>query len=408
MGKGQLVLLYSGDEDAVLIGNPQTTFFKKGFHRHTVFSTEHITHTMTGSMKFGETITFDIIHVGELLQNLYLRVTLPSLVADNINYGYTDSTGHAIIENLRFLIGEQVYDQMNGEFMEIIDELEVPSSKRVISNQLINKNVGYDDAILVKDELDLWIKIPLWFTKQAHDALPICALSNSTLKVEVKIRKFTDVVFGQNINSCENYTNKKLIRCELIGKHYFLEKQERTLFMSKPLDYVITQTNKFDGQQINNKPDESAEANIDIPFRCLLKELFWTVISEDNLESNRYFNYLDNTNTSLGSPIINSARIQINGSDLMNMISYRYYNKIIPYEYHTCIPEIREISMYSFAMKPEANIPTGHLNTLSVKNLSIQLQTNPTNSKQFVNIYGTSYNIIHIENGYSKMYYVYI
>jgi len=408
MGKGQIILLYSGKDDSVLIGKPQTTFFKKSFERHAAFSTEHIRHSMKGNLKFGETVTFDIAHVGDLIKDTYLHITLPSLENDTTNYGYTDSTGHSIIENIKFLIGEQVFEQINGEYMEIIDELEIPASKRVTSNQLINKNIGYDNAILFKKQLDLWIKIPLWFAKQTHDTLPICALTNSTLKIEIKFRKFTDVVFGEDINSCRNYENKKITSCELLVKHYFLETRHRTIFVSKPLDYIITQTQSYLNEQINNKPNEETEANIEIPFKCIMKELYWTIIDEDNIETNRYYNYLDNTNTSIGSPIIHSAKIQINGSDLMDMTSYKYFNKIIPLEYHTAAPQLREFSMYSFAKNPESNDPTGHLNTIGIKTLSLQIKTNPTNSKQFINIYAKSTNIIHIENGYAKMYYVYM
>lgn len=418
MGKGQLLLVYSGDDDKIFIGNPQTTFFKKNFQRHTNFSYEHIVHTLRGGVKFGETITFDLTHVGDLLQNMYLHLVLPSLEDDNEDYNYTESTGHAIIENVRFLIGEQTFDQFNGEYMELFNELNQSFSKRTAMNLLLSKTGYYDPAIPNRGQQDLWIPLPFWFTREPSASLPISALTGSTIKVEFRLRKFTNMVSGEDpisgdkILSCQKYPNKKLLRCELVAKHFFLDTQERTTFISKPLEYCITQVQRFDNQNLNNVAQANASAgdintvkcNIEVPFKCLLKELFWTVNTEQNLDENLYFKYTNDNNVEL----FQRGRIQINGEDIIDDFDKEYYTKILPYEHYQCVPYQRSFPIFPFALEPTDNNPTGHINLFMTKSLTIQMETAESNSKQYVNIYGTSYNVIRIHDGYARMYFVYV
>jgi hypothetical protein len=412
MGKGQILLVYSGDDDQIFIGNPQTTFFKKGFRRHTNYSYEHITHTLRGSVKFGQTITFELTHVGDLLQNMYLHLILPSLEDDETEYNYTEATGHAIIENIRFMLGEQTFDQFNGEYMELYNELNQTFSKRTAMDLLLSKTGYYDDAIPNRGEQNLWIPLPFWFTRTPSSSLPISALGNSTIKVEIRLRKFTDVVSGEEILSCQKYPNKKITKCELVAKHYFLDTRERTTFISKPLEYCITQVQRFDNQNINNAGQADAtqctinpvKANVDIPFKCLLKELFWTVNTEANLDANKYFKYTNDNDVE----IFRRGRIQINGEDIMNDMDKEYFTKIIPYELYSSVPHNRSFPIYTFCVDPIENNPTGHFNLFMAKSLTIQMETAETDTKQFVNVYGTCYNVIRIHDGYAQMYFVYV
>jgi hypothetical protein len=420
MGKGNLILRHSGSDDHIIIGNPQTTFFLAAkYKRHTPFDSEHLIHNLRGVPRFGETLTFDIPHIGDLIQNMYLRLILPSIADDETNYNYTESIGHAIIERIRFLIGEQIIDEFNGEYMEIHNELFMENKKEIALNPLIGKTGFYNEAVSNNGEQNLWIPIPFWFTKKISTALPIRALSNSSIRVEVKLRSFTDIVYGDNILSCNNYDNKEITRCELIVKHYFLSTAERRLFESKPLDQLITQVHRFDNQTIDN-PSNIADnieggcltndtslvkSNVNAPFKCLLKDLYWTVNTENNYDANRYFLY----ETASGVEFFQKGRIQIDGTDITENYDKEYFNKILPYEYYPNIPLNRAISVYSFASDPKNETqPTGHQNMFNIKNLSIQLETINTNSRQFANIYGVAYNIIHFEDGLAKLYYAYV
>jgi hypothetical protein len=72
-GGGTMQLVASGAQDLFLTGNPQVTYFKTVFRRHTNFSTESIKqiwngNSLTSDIEFKSTISKS----GDLLQTLYL------------------------------------------------------------------------------------------------------------------------------------------------------------------------------------------------------------------------------------------------------------------------------------------------------------------------------------------------
>ena len=54
MGGGLMQLVAYGAQDIYLTGNPQITFFKVVYRRHTNFSMESIEQTFNGSATFGK------------------------------------------------------------------------------------------------------------------------------------------------------------------------------------------------------------------------------------------------------------------------------------------------------------------------------------------------------------------
>ena len=57
MGGGLMQLVAYGAQDIYLTGNPQITFFKVVYRRHTNFSMEAIEQTFNGSADFGKRVT---------------------------------------------------------------------------------------------------------------------------------------------------------------------------------------------------------------------------------------------------------------------------------------------------------------------------------------------------------------
>ena len=86
MGGGLMQLVAYGAQDVYLTGNPQITFFKVVYRRHTNFSVEAIEQTFNGSADFGRTVTATISRNGDLLSNTYLNATLPAETATTWGY----------------------------------------------------------------------------------------------------------------------------------------------------------------------------------------------------------------------------------------------------------------------------------------------------------------------------------
>ena len=78
-GGGLMQLVAYGAQDIYLTGNPQITFFKVVYRRHTNFAMESIEQTFNGSANFGKKVTCTISRNGDLIHRIYLQATLPSV-----------------------------------------------------------------------------------------------------------------------------------------------------------------------------------------------------------------------------------------------------------------------------------------------------------------------------------------
>ena len=79
MGGGLMQLVAMGAQDVFLTGNPQITFFKVVYRRHTNFSKECIVQDFTGG-SFPATASTDLSCTlsrnGDLVQEIYLKSTI--------------------------------------------------------------------------------------------------------------------------------------------------------------------------------------------------------------------------------------------------------------------------------------------------------------------------------------------
>ena len=90
MGGGLLQLVAYGAQDVYLTGNPQITFFKVVYRRHTNFAIEAIQQTFNGNAGYGNTVTCQISRNGDLINRMYLQVDVParkaSTTGNYVNY----------------------------------------------------------------------------------------------------------------------------------------------------------------------------------------------------------------------------------------------------------------------------------------------------------------------------------
>ena len=75
MGGGLMQLVAYGAQDIYLTGNPQITFFKVVYRRHTNFAVESIEQTHNGSVAAGSKISVTVSRNGDLLSQVWLSMT---------------------------------------------------------------------------------------------------------------------------------------------------------------------------------------------------------------------------------------------------------------------------------------------------------------------------------------------
>ena len=123
MGGGLIQLISQGGQSVdMLIGNPQISYFKTVYHKHTNFSIEYTKQNdFDKNMNFfGKSKLITINRIGDLLREIWLEITLPSLPD---GYGWVDNIGHALINNASLSIGGIVVSEINGSWMNILNDL---------------------------------------------------------------------------------------------------------------------------------------------------------------------------------------------------------------------------------------------------------------------------------------------
>ena len=134
MGGGLMQLVAYGAQDIYLTGNPQITFFKVVYRRHTNFSMESIVQTFSGNQAFGGEVVATISRNGDLVHRMYLEVDAifkgTGSGVDN-NVGLCEHYGHSLVKECEIEIGGQRIDKHTVEWMKVWNELSTPESKAI-------------------------------------------------------------------------------------------------------------------------------------------------------------------------------------------------------------------------------------------------------------------------------------
>ena len=83
MGGGLIQLTNTGAQDIYLTGNPQITYFKIVYRRHTNFAMESIEQVNTGTIIPGGEIIFNIARYGDLMYKCVVEIPIG---ANTINF----------------------------------------------------------------------------------------------------------------------------------------------------------------------------------------------------------------------------------------------------------------------------------------------------------------------------------
>ena len=190
-------LVAYGAQDIYLTGNPQITFFKVVYRRHTNFSMEAIEQTWNGTSIGAGRCTATISRNGDLVHRMYLEVTgTMAGGADNLS---------AAIDDIELEIGGQKIDKQSGKWMEIWAELTEPNptglTVRHANNQpagTIFQRMSGMGGVMNQDGQTKHSFIPLqfWFCRNPGLALPLIALQYHEVKVILNHRFSTPLGAG--------------------------------------------------------------------------------------------------------------------------------------------------------------------------------------------------------------------
>lgn len=457
MPAGGLVQLITarGEQDLYIIGNPQISFFKTVYRRHTNFSIETVTEVFHNTADFGKTARCNIPKIGDILSGLTLHINIGSLnpeyetllenssdilhqefdniigddgeinenicacttcieelYRDELLFGWVNSLGHALIKSVWIDIGGQRIDKHYGEWMEIWTELTQTQEKRAGYYQMIGKvDPTSFTATTFTGNMELYIPLDFWFCKNVGLGLPLLDLYYNQIEIGVDFRDFNECyVKNKNV---DNKPIQPSFDASILMDFVYLDIDERKKFYEESHIYLIEQL------QTSDERDVSQNVNtIDLlQFNHPVKELIWVVQRNDVIDKpkglfpnsnypigNDWFNYsmFPCRTTARVLDTFDSAVIQFNGHNRFKPMKASYFRLLQPYFKHTRNP-INYIYTYSFALKPEEYQPTGHINFSNIDNSKLILKMTDKqtkfNVKYNARVYAVNYNIFVVSNG---------
>ena len=210
MGGGLMELVARGAQDIYLTGNPQITFFKRIYKRHTNFSIESVEQTFSGDVNFGLKSQLVLKRSGDLVSSIILEIELPKISSSDNTVSWINSIGHALIEEVTLEIGGTLIDKHYGEWLEIWSELSLDYSKLPGFKHMVG-NMGSSNG--TKGPYTLYIPLQFWFCRNIGCALPLIALQYHDVVINVKFRKFDECWTNNSLRYYDAYQqNDKIIR----------------------------------------------------------------------------------------------------------------------------------------------------------------------------------------------------
>ncbi len=460
-GGGLMQLVAYGAQDVYLTGNPQITFFKSVYKRHTNFAMESIENPFNGAPNFGKKVTCTIQRNGDLIYRMYLQAVLPKVTLQSADgsgaqFRWLNWPGHNLIKSVELEIGGQRIDKHYGDWLHIWNELTQEPGKqagyaKMVGNvpQLVNVLVqGGDDCeadcgsfvpntsdevAKCSPEYTLYIPLQFWFNRNAGLALPLIALQYHEVRINLEFNDLRNLCWDYTPQLSNTHTirdrvaNAGLVAASLYVDYIYLDTDERRKFAQTAHEYLIEVLQFTGGESIT-----STSNKIKLNFNHPCKELIWVVqrdsyVSCDDAIINPYkgqqpFNYSDFWDRAVlesgysvtrvegmagRNPVI-TGLLQLNGHDRFSVREGRYFNEVQPYQHHTNIPAVG-VNVYSFALQPELHQPSGTCNLSRIDNTTLLLTVSSnavgTDKSSTVRIYATNYNVLRIMSGMGGLAY---
>lgn len=433
MTGGLLQLAAYGAQDIYLTGNPQITFFLAVYRRYTNFAIQNIPQYFTGEANFGKKVYCQLDRIGDLVNQVFLRIKLPTLECYSytddqqnlVEYFWINSIGHAIIKIIDIEIGGVVIDTQYGLWMEIWSSLVVPCCKKEGYYSMIGKS-DYPVNTDNNKALDLYVPLYFWFCKNIGLSLPLVAIQSQTVRINVTFRKYEELIVSTNGEPLISNNNPLSITQAFFDMDYiFLEDDERKMFAKNNHQYLIEQVQVYATSLSSNglrqdprNPTKMTRIpdlnqNISFNFNHPVKELFWVIQNTSVLSSypyggNEWFNFstqsYKNGNINGTDPML-KGKILFEGQDLFDIKEAKYFRVVVPYQRHTNIPN-NFIYVYSFSTCPEDFQPSGTCNFSRIDNQTLYIEISDELIDPIITMFALNYNILNIAGGMAGVEYV--
>src|SRR6056300_2046147 len=344
MSGGMAQLVAVGDQDVHLVGQPEVSFFRSTYKRHTNFSQTVERQVIQGNVSNNGMSTVRFERKGDMLNYVYL-------VPNSGTATVAISDWKDMISKVELLIGGQVIDEQDSVYSTLIaPTLSATSSSKSVAGGIYGGSTN-----------ERFYPLRFAFCENWQTALPLISLQYH----DVELR----ITWGA---AADTY------KWEVYANYAYLDTQEREVFASQPQNMLITQV-----QKAISSGSKTQELNFNHPTKY---------IAASNVTA---------VNMCLDT---NKIKLQINGTDVSDFKFANPNYTTVPLYYHTSHGNSTpgaKLFTYPFCLETGKLQPTGSLNFSRLDSARIVNDTVVNTD----DIYAVNYNVLRIENGMGGLLY---
>jgi len=382
MGGGLMQLVAYGAQDIYLTGNPQITFFKVVYRRHTNFSMESIIQTFSGTADFGNDVTATISRNGDLVYRMYLEHTA-TWAATGEQTATCERYGDSLIRECEIEIGGQKIDKHTSMWNRVWSDLTefnpsgyfgtsstpgdtvIPTTSGTGTLYQLMTGNGYGlcsdatgtDPLLgvatgavvngftytdggLTGSIDvgrIFLPLNFWFNRNPGLALPLIALQYHEVKVKMtfetksNLARMIDDSEGDTVNTTFSGA-APAGTFDLWADYIYLDTDERRRFAQVSHEYLIEQLQILETNVTTGSPA------IDLNFNHPVKELIWCSRNEGT--NGRCEPLTDDKGDFSAGPVSLSQmggnwQLKLNAHDRFKERDSKYFTRTQVWQHHT-------------------------------------------------------------------------
>src|SRR5210317_542249 len=199
---------------------------------------------------------------------------------------WNTSTPTKMIKYADLLIGGQTIQRITGDYIYMYNQLmytQNDSDFTLVATTLHNSYPIINDATYKQytDFQKYRVQLPFYFNRHPSLAIPVCGLDVQMIEIKVKFKPVNELTVEYDVNTGV-YSNTsitcdvKLRNMSLYGDFVYITREEKNFILTRPIEYVITQTQLA---EIKMDPGVSKKS-VMINFKHPVKTLFFIAKSD--------------------------------------------------------------------------------------------------------------------------------
>src|SRR5210317_2141044 len=232
-------LVSVGAQDAYITGDPQVSFWRQNYKRHTNFAIKPERMDYIGTFNGGNEIVVPIRSKGDLLS--YVWIEKGGINTPGVNTEGLISTDDTSLTEFSLHIGGQEVCRMDSLYVQGIHNVMLRDSQAKSTFTFTTSEIS-DNAKGVSGSKSDYYIIPFFFSEDWTKSLPLVALQYHAVEIRVKCR-----------SSFNPASTPKVF-----GTYVYLDTDERQHFVDNEHELLIT--------QLQYQPMNNTDTDVDLTY----------------------------------------------------------------------------------------------------------------------------------------------